>query len=114
MSSEAGKDNDDYMKFYKLNDEGIIQYGILKKQELYNTLKWSFFGTAIGVSASYFVESLMKKTSDKKKDIVKSFILMSFVLGFTFIGHKSSMIKTHIKQKELIEKYGVEITEQDE
>lgn len=107
------KQQNDLIAYYKLNPEGVKQYGIIKKQQMLTTLKWSFLGTASGYLLSFMIEIALRRSSSERKDIIKAFGLFTCVIGFTFIGYKVSFHEFQKLQLELCKTHGVEVNSEN-
>ncbi len=108
-----GKEKIDLIAYYKLNPEGVKHYGIIKKQQLLTTFKWSLLGTATGYLLSFMIEIGLKRSSSERKDVFKAFGLISCVIGFTFVGYKVSFHEFQKLQLELCKTHGVEVNSDD-
>jgi hypothetical protein len=95
-----------YISYYQLNDEGLRQYGTLKKKQLLSTLKWSFLGTTMGFISSFIIEIGFKRMDTVRKDYFKAGFLTFCVMGFSFIGYKISLTQFKKEQQELCKLYG--------
>jgi len=102
-------DNNKYLKFYELNEDGLKLYGIYKKEQYLSTLKWSVLGTAFGVGMSIFFDVVFKRMDMKKKDVYKTFILFGSVIFCTYQGFNVSTSDFKKKQNVLVQYYGKEI-----
>lgn len=97
------------IKFYELNEEGIKEYGKLKKQQLLKTVKWSLMGSACGYLLANIMDATFKRMNPSKKDIYKTVILMSSIGIFTYSGYVVSFTELKKEQNELCKLYGKEI-----
>lgn len=95
-----------YISYYQLNDEGLRQYGSLKKKQLLSTLKWSFLGTTMGFISSFIIEMGFKRMDTIRKDYFKAGFLTFCVFGFSLIGYKISTAQFKKEQQELCKLYG--------
>jgi hypothetical protein len=101
--------NDDYLKFYELNDEGLRLYAQYKKAQHLKTLKFSLLGTALGFVLSNVMEVTLRRLSSTSLDVYKTFVFISVSGIITYNGYLASSIELKSKQRELVEKYGKEI-----
>lgn len=95
-----------YISYYQLNDEGLRQYGSLKKKQLLSTLKWSILGTTMGFISSFIIEMGFKRMDTIRKDYFKAGFLTFCVFGFSLIGYKISTAQFKKEQQELCKLYG--------
>lgn len=112
MNNEQGKEtgqNDDYLKFYELNEEGLRLYAQYKKAQHLKTLKFSLLGTALGFVLSNVMEVTLRRISNTYLDIYKTFVFVSVSGVITYNGYLASTLELKSKQRELVEKYGKEI-----
>jgi len=98
-----------YLKFFELNEEGLKLYGQYKKEQWLTVLKWSFLGTVIGFSFSVLLEIYAKKMSSQKKDVWKTSILFMSVGFLSFQGLQNATRTFKKRQLELVKKYGKEV-----
>jgi hypothetical protein len=98
-----------YLKMYELNEEGLRQFGVIKKQHWLTTIKWSFFGTVFGFSLSTAFDFGFRRMNPVKRDYIKTGILMGSVGLFTLHGFNISNTEFRKKQNELVIKYGKEV-----
>ena len=113
MNNELDKvnsnNNDEYLKFYELNDEGLRLYAQYKKAQHLKTLKFSLLGTAIGFVVSNLMEVTLRRMNNTSLDIYKTLVFFSITGIITYNGYLASSIELKSKQRELVEKYGKEI-----
>lgn len=102
-------DKSKFNKLFQLNSEGLKLYGQYKKQQLWNTIKWSFLGTLAGFFVSIIIDRSFKKMNTNTKDYFKGFMLIGCIGVFTFQGMIVSSHEFAKKQNMLIEKYGREV-----
>ena len=100
---------ENYLKLFELNDEGLRLYGKYKKEQMWTILKWSCLGTALGYSFSIMVDIIFKNMQGTKKDLVQSGVFLCTMGFFTYTGLQASTFKFKQRQHELIENYGKEI-----
>lgn len=98
-----------YLKFFELNEEGLKLYGKYKKEQWLTVLKWSFLGTVMGFSLSVLLEIYAKKMSTQKKDVWKTSILFLSVGFLSFQGLQNATHTFKKRQLELVKKYGKEV-----
>jgi hypothetical protein len=103
-----------FYQAYELNDEGLRLYGMYKKQQHLNMIKWSVFGTCLGCVFAAIVDVSFKKMKFQSKDIVKTIILLGSIGLFTFHGIQISTMIFKTKQRELSQLYGKEIEDADD
>lgn len=102
------KDNQ-YLKFFELNEEGLKLYGKYKKEQWLTVLKWSFLGTVLGFSMSVLLEIYAKKMTNHRKDVWKTSILFLSVGFMSFQGLQNATHTFKKRQLELVKKYGKEV-----
>ncbi len=113
---ESGKEELKPIKFYKtyeLNDEGLRLYGMYKKQQHLNIIKWSLLGTCLGCLFAAAVDLSFKKMKYSSKDFLKTFILLGNIGFFTYYGIQAGSIQFRAKQRELSQLYGREVEESE-
>ncbi len=102
-----------YYKTYELNEEGLRLYGMYKKQQHLNIIKWSLLGTCIGCSFAAIIDISFRKIKFKTKDYLKAFFLVGSIVIFSFYGIQGASMKFRIQQRELSQKYGKEVEEKE-
>lgn len=108
--NDEGQFETKYLKMYELNDEGLRLYAKYKKEQLFTTLKYSFYGTIFGATLAYLLfEMNLKKTYSRRKDLMKTAVLLSCCFFFTFHGIHVSSDEFRRKQATLADLYGKEI-----
>ena len=98
-----------YLKFFELNEDGLKLYGKYKKEQWLTVLKWSTLGTVIGFSFSILLELYAKKMSSQKKDLWKTGILFMSVGFLSFQGLQTATNTFKKRQIELVKLYGKEV-----
>lgn len=100
---------DNHISFYELNEEGLRQFGVIKKKQKLTILKWSLLGTAFGFYTSLVIEFTLKNMNPVKKDLLKTFGLFVSVSLFTLQGYQTSITEYKKKKQELCENYGMKV-----
>jgi hypothetical protein len=103
-----------FYKTYELNEEGLKLYGMYKKQQHLNMIKWSLLGTCIGCLFAAIVDISFRKMKFRNKDIVKALLLVGSIGLFSFHGVQASTMQFRAKQRELSQLYGKEVDDPED
>jgi hypothetical protein len=107
--SPIEQQDEEFLKFFELNDEGLKLYAQYKKTQYLRTVKFSFLGTAIGFVLSNILEVTMRRRySHSSLDLIKTSVFFVTTGAITYNGFQAATMEFKSKQKELVEKYGKE------
>ena len=99
----------DYLKIYRLNDEGLLVFIKAAKKKRYQIQKSMFFGTLYGYAGGLAIEVLFKNIKEPRRDYIKAGCVIFCTMVSFFLGYSQAQVEFVARNNEIIRRYGKEV-----